>query len=220
MSRLFVFIGFLFLLTGCLQKKQPEPSLESALDQAADNRIELQKVLTKYSTSPKDSLKLKSAIFLIKNMPGYHYYIGESISNYSNYFKALKSSSKEPNEVLDSISKIFGNFNLKSTEKKYDIETIDSAYLCENIELAFDAWQKFPWAKGYNFNDFCEYILPYRIGNEELTNWRSVFLSKYSQIISDVKSSRGMRSRRTADELPGRSRGLIPAPGWGAPRRT
>lgn len=189
MSRIFIVFAFMLLLTGCGQKRQPLHSLEAALNEAANNRIELQKVLTKYSLHPKDSLKLKSAIFLITNMPGHYYYVGESISNFSNYFKSLKSSNKDSNEILDSISRIYGNFDLKSNEKRYDIQTIDSAYLCENIELAFDAWQKYPWTKGYSFQDFCECILPYRIGNEKLTNWRSTFLSKYEHILINVKSS-------------------------------
>lgn len=90
---------------------------------------------------------------------------------------------------MDSISKIYGDFNLNKNEKKYDIKTIDSVYLCENIELAYDAWQKYPWSKSYSFQDFCEYILPYRIGNEKLTNWRSFFFNRYSSIIENVHST-------------------------------
>ena len=180
-----MFTGCMFLIAACTQ--QTDSDLESALKYASKNRIELEKVLKKYSSSPKDSMKLKSAIFLIKNMPGHYNFSGTEVSNYSKYFKALNSSStKEPKEILDSLSEILSEFSLNTTQKRYDIETIDSAYLCENIELAFDAWQKYPWSKGYDFKVFSEYILPYRIGNEKLTRWRQFFLKRYSYIVDDV----------------------------------
>ena len=43
-----------------------EPGLEQALALAGDNRIELEKVLMKYSADPADSLKYRAAVFLIE----------------------------------------------------------------------------------------------------------------------------------------------------------
>src|SRR5690554_1958283 len=45
--------------------------VRDALEQAGDNRAELQKVIDHYSKAPADSLKLKAAYFLIKHMPGH-----------------------------------------------------------------------------------------------------------------------------------------------------
>ena len=47
--------------------------LETALQQAGENRAELEKVLFRYQTDPADSLKYKAACFLIENMPHYNY---------------------------------------------------------------------------------------------------------------------------------------------------
>jgi len=168
----------------------PRPSdLESALMLAGENRSELEKVLKKYAAHPGDSLKYRSAVFLIENMPGHHSYEGGGVSAYRDYFRALKASKSAPGTILDSMAKIYGPFDLKRNERKSDIETIDSAYLCQNIELAVEAWQKSPWAKHYGFDTFCEYILPYRIGNEPLTDWRSVFRDEYASILDSVGSS-------------------------------
>ena len=38
--------------------------------------------------------------------------------------------------------------------------------LVSNIEWAFKVWREQPWGKNVSFEQFCEYILPYRIGNE------------------------------------------------------
>lgn len=53
------------------------------------------------------------------------------------------------------------------THSQFDISTLDSSFLVNNIELAFTVWQK-PWAQNVQFEDFCRYILPYRAQNEEV----------------------------------------------------
>ena len=65
-----------------------------------------------------------------------------------------------------------------------DEDTLTEAFLQENVDLAFDAWQH-PWAKDVSFDDFCRYILPYRNGDEELHNWRRYFKDKYETSIFD-----------------------------------
>lgn len=188
-SRIPICIFFVFLGNMFWRCNSNTSNLERALETAKKNRVEFEKVLAKYSTNPDDSLKYQAAVFLIENMPGYFYYDEKSVIEYSNYFKGLRSSTNEPAAIMDSIAKIKGNFRLQGNRIKYDITTIDSAYLCENIELSFQAWRKYPWSKEYDFGAFCKYILPYRIGNEMLTNWRSLFLENYSSIIDSVLSS-------------------------------
>ena len=58
------------------------------------------------------------------------------------------------------------------TKKKVmDAEVIDADYLAENIEYAFRAWE-LPWARDVSFEDFCRYLLPYKMGNEAPERWR------------------------------------------------
>src|SRR5690606_7901387 len=73
--------------------------LETALLRAGENRIELERVLSRYSSNPADSLKYKAAVFLIENMPGYFYYEGKGISDYADYFAAIKPTTREPRTV-------------------------------------------------------------------------------------------------------------------------
>lgn len=189
MKKLSFFFAVILFFVGCLERQSSDTDLDSAFVKAKSNRTELEKVIRKYSAHKKDSLQLKAAIFLIRNMPDYFYYEGKGISDFCNYFKALKLSSKDPEEILDSINAIYGVFQLNLNSKKFDIENIDSAYLCNNIELAFKAWKGYPWSRNYSFDDFCDYILPYRIGNEKLTNWRSIYYKEYASILDSVKSA-------------------------------
>ena len=54
----------------------------------------------------------------------------------------------------------------------YEGKTVDSAFLVNHIEWAFKVWREQPWGKHVDFDTFCEYILPYRIGDEPLSLWR------------------------------------------------
>ncbi|GHV65413.1 hypothetical protein FACS1894199_06040 [Bacteroidia bacterium] len=142
---------------------------------AGDNRAELEKVLQHYSHTPADSLKRRSAEFLIANMPG----------KYSKYYDApwndvatvcLRwTSSSDKQKVLDTYK--LGNLIVEN-----DVEYITAAYLINNIDLAFKVWKEQPWGKHIPFDIFCEEILPYRVGSEPLENWREKVLASFADV--------------------------------------
>lgn len=55
------------VIVSCVEENT---KLERALELAGENRKELERVLTHYSHTDADSLKLRAACFLIENMPG------------------------------------------------------------------------------------------------------------------------------------------------------
>ena len=162
--------------------------LEVALQSADNNRKELEKVLCHYQKNPADSLKYKAACFLIENMPFYTYSYGEQLENYKSYYAWLKvRKGKTAQQVADSVKKVFGP--MKEPQKKRDIMEIDSAYLCHNIDWAFKVWQEQPWGKNISFETFCEYLLPYRIGDEPLAYWRETYYKKYNSLLDSLRMS-------------------------------
>ena len=68
---------------------------------------------------------------------------------------------------------------------QYDIYNINSNLLCEDIDYAFKAWN-LPWASKLSFENFCKYLLPYRIDKEPLQQWRKFY---YEQNINWVLDS-------------------------------
>ena len=181
-------IGVL-LLGSCSHKESPS-YLEQVLQLAGENRVELEKVLHFYKQNPADSLKYKAAVFLIENMPYYYYFEGEQLDNYQAYYQALHNHkgkrSIEPSVILDSIVELYGSFSRNSLEVKYDLLEIDSAYLCNNIEWSFKVWQEQPWGENVSFGDFCEYILPYRIGDEKLAYWKQEYYERYNYLLASL----------------------------------
>ena len=159
--------------------------LERALALAGENRGELEKVLHRYSLDPGDSLKYEAAVFLIENMPYYSYYEGEQLDNYLQYYPLLRSvlrAGKSPDVAVDSIRNMYGPYSVGYLTLKKDIETVDSAYLCNNIDWAFRVWNEQPWGENVTFDEFKEYILPYRIGDEKLAYWRETYYNYYNHL--------------------------------------
>ena len=168
-------------------KEEPTSYLEVALQSAGNSRIELEKVLRYYKENSSDSLKYKAVCFLIENMPFYAYSDGEQLENYKSYYTCLKKSPKTPQQVADSVKEAYGS--MKKLDKKRDILEVDSAYLCHNIDWAFKVWQEQPWGKNISFETFCEYLLPYRIGDEPLSYWRETYYEKYNSLLDSLRMS-------------------------------
>lgn len=185
------FIVIVLCLHAC-QHKGPPSLLDQALELAGENRNELEKVLSFYSRDAKDSLKYRAACFLIENMGHYYYYEGEQLENYKNYYKALynhKNRGSSPTKILDSVSTHYGTFTLKNLRLKHDLRELDADYLCDNIEWSFKVWEEQPWGKNVSFEDFCEYILPYRIGNEKPTEWKQSFYERFNRFLAVLEDS-------------------------------
>lgn len=189
----YFFISVIFLhVYACQKEANTLPILEQALELAAENRAELEKVLSFYSHEPADSLKYKAACFLIENMVHHYYYEGDQLEKYQNYYKALhnhKGKGGDPTAILDSISKLYGSFSLSNLSAKYDLKELDSAYICNNIEWSFKVWKEQPWGKNVSFDDFCEYILPYRIGDEKPSEWKQLYYEKYNHYLAPLLDS-------------------------------
>jgi hypothetical protein len=169
--------------------------LKLALEQAGINRKELEKVINHYSKKPEDSLKLEAACFLIENMPGHFYYINNSSVQYNALLDEAALCKHEDIEVRknmiktawDSIQRVHGYFNFYALPLEKDVQTITADYLISHIDSSIVAW-KTPWAKHLSFDDFCRYLLPYRVENEPLENWMNEILCNIPWL-ADLKYS-------------------------------
>ena len=167
--------------------------LEQALTKAGRNRVELGKVLEHYQN---DQRKLEAARFLIENMP---YHQCKKSSELSGYIRDLAELSQsiwaEQQDIsayrsatiaLDSLKKVPKNIFQLEYETENDIETITSDYLIRQIDLVFDVWDQVPWKERISMEQLCEEILPYRIADEALSDWREVYFQQFSHILDSL----------------------------------
>ena len=161
--------------------------LEFALEKAGDNRPELEAVLQYY---PKGSQKHTAACFLIENMAGHNYtellffdpkdeLVAFDSLSYENY--------DEASSAMSSIEEERGEVHYAKGEVVEDTQVVTSAYLIENIDLAFQGWKSNPWSKDLSFEDFCEYVLPYRGSNEPVESWRAELMEQFKDLQDEMK---------------------------------
>lgn len=139
--------------------------LEKALQLSGDHRPELEKVLHYFSQRPEDSLKLKSAVFLIENMPGHWGPDSSSIHSYKIRIDTIPGLSFEERKILLDQPSKYPEL-CPDLIKAEDIRTIKAKDLIRHISNVCGLKDSCSWLKNLDFNDFCEYLLPYRIGNE------------------------------------------------------
>lgn len=172
----------IIIISGCLSSspKQNYPQeIENVLVQAKDNRQELEKALN-YFHKKDDSLKIKAIEFLIANMNIHYsetYYwktpTGKTIDFSEFDYPDLKTAVA----AIDSLRFIYGGLFYQDTII-YDMNVLTGNYLINHVNQTVDNWQKSIY-KDIPFKDFCEYLLPYRVTVEPVTDWWKEYHEKY-----------------------------------------
>lgn len=186
MKRLILII---FLCLGFVACRNNAPVREVLLS-AGDNKTELKKVINHYTKQESDSLKHRAALFLIKNMP-YHYSLSEiPFDSVQDIFTSIMKLRTEQSLITEDEKVIIADAVLYSKrfhgdhEIRMDHQTIDADYLINNIEWAFMAWEASIWKQQVSFNDFCEYVLPYRVLTEPVCYWRGEIYNRLLPLIA------------------------------------
>lgn len=192
----FLALGMLSFI--CISCTRRPVALETALSTAGENRKEMQKVLDYYQKKQEDSLKYKAACFLIENMPGYATYSYDSINSSFQPRKELSYDRSRWSLYLLAEEIFRRHIYMYPVDSLYvfeDIKTLTADYLINHIESVFRQKEKYAWLEDLSFEDFCEYLLPYRIGYEKPFSWRDSSLvrsdefTKYLQNFDDTRVS-------------------------------
>ncbi len=183
----------LILIGACGMKDQNiRDPLEYNLFLSGDNRPELETVLAHYRKDPSDSLKLKSAIFLISHMQNKMHFGGLWLSRFDGIFNQTAGLKDAAISLIrDSLETTLGprNYTIRN-----DLQYITADYLIQNIDQAYESWQAAPWKSQVSFNAFCNYILPYKTLNDYPETWRKELQEKYRYIIDHPEYSQRMKS--------------------------
>lgn len=184
----FVFYTILLTITLGACSSENDKRIQYALKRAGDNRVQLEQVLEHYKDS---GLKYKAACYLIENMPYYYGYDGALIDSMkSTLAKALEFK----NCILpDEFKNKWQAIDYRGQRKVYDVEVVRADYLIRHIDHAFRIWNRRPWSKDYSFEDFCEWVLPYRISDEPLEEWREEYYSYFADSVASLYKGGGMR---------------------------
>ncbi|WP_065220147.1 MULTISPECIES: hypothetical protein [Butyricimonas] len=195
MIKILFVLMIVFLLYNCTSYP---PELSESLMLAGENRKELLHMLEHYKQD-KDTLKYKAACFLIKNMQWH--YAEQTVEKIdprldlfwqgcdSLYSRAVDRISDtrldEKNtllwdysdaiQVVSAFMPIDTNVQVVKHPVK-DVEVIKADFLIPHIDNAFRVWKESPFARHLSFEEFCEYILPYRSVNGVVCSENGQFL--------------------------------------------
>lgn len=155
----------------------------------SSNKTELNKVINHYK-SQGETQKLKATYVLLKSMPEHFHYDSEARQRYHNIFEKVGSQRKIKDFAFawDSVSIKLGFHFSNKVSKTQDIQMLKADELIKHIDAAFNAWN-YPWAKGLTFDEFCEYILPYKLLNEKPDFWNSRVQQEYHWVLDSMKKN-------------------------------
>ncbi|MCZ4243803.1 hypothetical protein [Pedobacter punctiformis] len=163
---------------------------------SADNKEEITRVI-EHERNLGDNRKIRAAEFLISNMSDKYFLDGDEINSYNSIFSVFAIYHKRKQFIYknspviqskwDSILSIYGHPVLDEMERVQDYHKIKSNFLINNIDSAFLDY-KGKWGKHLSFDQFCEYLLPYRNYNEKLEPWRGILYSTYKPLFDSVRN--------------------------------
>ena len=185
-SLLPVFLMLALFQWQCFKSLRPGIPLpvQKVIRKAGLNKPELMKAIGAY-VDDNDSVKLRALYCLMAQMDknyavfysvqdttGHHYFFDPG--KYAHYL-ALK-------RAWDSTEQIHGNLIYHADSFRVDADVMKGNDLIANVDSAFYAYDSFPWSKPYDFKTFCQWILPYRVANEQPERFRSYFLKEYGPL--------------------------------------
>lgn len=162
--------------------------VRQALRLAGDNRTELEAVLEHYRDDPE---KLAAARFLIANMPAHYSYADTTaINRYYDIASEIIRSGIPPERQRDTLRHISDRmFPGLSVMTVPDVRCIKSHYLIYSIDHAFRQWKERPWARHLSFDEFVNWLLPYKeVELQSQDCWRDTLSAEFSDSIMSLTS--------------------------------
>lgn len=153
--------------------------VETVLKKSGKNRAELEKFLM-YCRHSRDPLKWDAACFLIRNMDIHYSEVYHWVDEKNNKIEYNELSYSNFSQAIKAFENLSSEVKMKPViSKVYDMHVIKADYLIKNLELALSAWES-PLGRHLSFDEFCEYLLPYRNITEALEDWRLVYRQTFS----------------------------------------
>ena len=144
-----------------------------------------------------DAEKLRAARFLVDNMRLHSFKDSPVLDKYYAGIEQVNKKYKYP-ACVEQYARLYGELGRPADVKQArDADAMTADALIENIDMAFADWREGLWARHLTFDEFCEYLLPYRVGGEKVTpGWRKRLRDEYMK---------NARSILTSDDMAGQS---------------
>ena len=161
-AKIFSVISLLIVFNACTEDSR---HLHYAMKYAGDNKSELKSVLRHYRTIDPDPEKLRAAKYLIANMPAHYSYSDTAaINSYYRTALSILGTGPSPDWQRDTLRTISDRDYAGVTSNVVsDIQVMTADYLIYSIDHAFTQWRTKPWAEHLTYDEFRDWLLPYKV---------------------------------------------------------
>ncbi len=104
-------------------------------------------------------------------------------------------NAKEIRSFVDVATDKYGDIGKQAAEflvqgmPEQDLKQLDQGFLLENLSLALEARERFPWSKAIPDEVFFNDVLPYASLDETREPWRKEFYDEVADLVSDCKTT-------------------------------
>ena len=131
-----------------------------------------------------DNEREQAIQFIMDNQEGHFTRSGTMVSSFLDKIYSLGGIPSDVDLQKAWLSVADSDLSIIIPDKKQ----ITQDLLVKNIDYALSVWRQSPWKEEVSFELFCEYILPYRLKDEEVDmSWRKTLYDRYHHWISGVK---------------------------------
>lgn len=179
------------LVISCLKSNHPglPPEVVKSISETGHNRIELTKAIARF-VDHSDSLRLNAVFFLVANI-GAHYGVSYRLEDTTAKVYTISPKNFSTGDSLINFWKRLdastGGLLYQPVRFVLDRDTIKGELLISSIEQGL----QFPWASQFPDDDLLAFVIPYRIENEIIDDWRSMVLHDYGYMVDalDVENA-------------------------------
>lgn len=172
-------VWILLCLAGCMRQAR----LDAVMDLAGENRKELEKVLEHYQD---DERKYRAACFLMENMAHRHSVAGKGVDEFYAFIDSVYQIQQQEYDIpaIYEEYRRTARYQGMGLYREWDVKRLTAEQLIRSIDAAFEVWGK-PWNSHLTLEEFCEWILPYRLHNELLEDWRLLYRKEFEDVLTD-----------------------------------
>lgn len=139
--------------------------------------------------------KKRAVDFLLENAPYHLTKVNDTLSSYYEQLAQINKDNRYP-QCKPKMIDLYQQFNMQQQfDWVSDTLLLTPQYIIDNVDSAYASWKEGRYANHLTFDDFCEYLLPYRVGTENISRWRKELSDRFShridwmQVEDDKKSS-------------------------------
>lgn len=156
--------GVLLVMNSC--SKEPKVSKEAVLQMVGDT--------------------LNGAVdYLFKEIPNRKTTMSKALTDYYRFADSLYAADDDYFSIRKQLTNYFKQ-NPRKSERKVDDESLLTSEYVANSILNCYKYKNKSWNSHLSDKEFFDYVLPYKIGDEEIEDWRSFFQERYGYVLDSL----------------------------------